>query len=116
MPPAELGELVHSFPRDEGAVLFIDTFFETILREWHGIDRLRLDKYYFLVSQVVKQGIARVIMVGVPLSSRFLSFTLSAPHPAGLWPIDVCLFDFYNPASSVVASNAVRPLNSALGA
>ena len=30
------------------AVLFIKTFFKTMEREWHGIDRLRLDKFYLV--------------------------------------------------------------------
>ena len=30
------------------ALQFIDAFFATISREWHSIDRLRLDKYYMV--------------------------------------------------------------------
>ena len=30
------------------AVLFIKAFFKTMQREWHGIDRLRLDKFYMV--------------------------------------------------------------------
>ena len=30
------------------ALLFIKTFFKTMQREWHGIDRLRLDKFYLV--------------------------------------------------------------------
>eukprot|EP00038_Savillea_parva_P026143 m.51743 g.51743 ORF g.51743 m.51743 type:complete len:571 (+) comp7330_c0_seq1:477-2189(+) len=55
-----IGELVLCFRDDADAILFIDTFFATITREWHGIDRLRLDKYYILISQVVKHGLRRV--------------------------------------------------------
>lgn len=29
-------------------MLFCKVFFDTMAREWHGIDRLRLDKYYMV--------------------------------------------------------------------
>jgi hypothetical protein len=31
-------------------------FWETLLREWHGIDRLRLDKFYLLLRMVYRSG------------------------------------------------------------
>ena len=36
------------------AVLFIKAFFRTMQREWHGIDQLRLDKFY-MVNYVLNQ-------------------------------------------------------------
>jgi hypothetical protein len=30
---------------------FIITFFKTIHKEWHGIDRLRMDKFYLVSKQ-----------------------------------------------------------------
>ena len=35
------------------ALEFIDTFFTTMAREWHGIDRLRLDKFYMVCSMYI---------------------------------------------------------------
>lgn len=35
------------------AVIFIKAFFKTIQKEWHGIDQLRMDKFY-LVRHVLK--------------------------------------------------------------
>lgn len=36
--------------------LFIRTFWQTMNREWKGIDRLRLDKYYMLIRLVLRQS------------------------------------------------------------
>ena len=40
-----LGGLIHCFSRVEVAMRFISAFFQTQVREWYGIDRLRLDKF-----------------------------------------------------------------------
>ncbi|KAF9171215.1 hypothetical protein BGX21_009637 [Mortierella sp. AD011] len=45
-----LSSLVIRVPR-EGVMVFIATFWETMCAEWHGIDRLRLDKFYFLLRR-----------------------------------------------------------------
>ena len=34
------------------ALDFIDVFFTTMAREWYGIDRLRLDKFYMVRTSV----------------------------------------------------------------
>lgn len=64
---------------------FIDTFFFTMIREWQGIDRLRLDKYYFLISQVVKHGLIRIFKVRVCEARHdhfvSLSFPSRRTHP-----------------------------------
>ncbi|CAH3189742.1 unnamed protein product, partial [Porites evermanni] len=49
-----ISQLVMSFRNEQSAVLFIKTFFKTMEREWHGIDRLRLDKFYLLIRFFVK--------------------------------------------------------------
>ncbi|XP_047574910.1 ribosomal RNA processing protein 1 homolog B isoform X5 [Lutra lutra] len=36
--------------------LFIQTFWQTMNREWKGIDRLRLDKFYMLIRLVLRQS------------------------------------------------------------
>lgn len=38
------------------ALRFIRAFWETMCREWRGIDRLRLNKYYYLMGQFLKMG------------------------------------------------------------
>ncbi|KAF9278652.1 hypothetical protein BGZ68_008439 [Mortierella alpina] len=45
-----LSSLILRVPR-EAVMDFISTFWETICKEWYGIDRLRLDKYYFLLRR-----------------------------------------------------------------
>ena len=43
-----LTALVHVMPPSKQP-LFIEVFWATLTREWHGIDRLRLDKFYMLM-------------------------------------------------------------------
>lgn len=45
----DLSKLVHFFSNYNIGIQFCCTFFNTMAREWHGIDRLRLDKYYLLI-------------------------------------------------------------------
>ncbi|XP_059248429.1 ribosomal RNA processing protein 1 homolog B isoform X2 [Mustela nigripes] len=40
----------------EAEHLFIQTFWQTMNREWKGIDRLRLDKFYMLIRLVLRQS------------------------------------------------------------
>ncbi|KAJ7333102.1 Ribosomal RNA processing protein 1 B [Desmophyllum pertusum] len=50
-----ISQLIVSFRNGQSVVLFIKTFFKTMQREWHGIDRLRLDKFYLLIRFFVKE-------------------------------------------------------------
>lgn len=45
---------IHLFHCSDTAWLFVAVFFKTMAREWHGIDRLRLDKFYTLIRRVVR--------------------------------------------------------------
>mgnify|MGYP001091952431 CR=1 FL=1 len=38
------------------ALLYLRAFWETICREWRGIDRLRLNKFYYLMKQFMTTG------------------------------------------------------------
>lgn len=49
---------------------FISSFFKTVHREWHGIDRLRLDKFY-MVS--VEKVILTSMWNGCLIDKRFLN-------------------------------------------
>ncbi|KAJ3787116.1 Nop52-domain-containing protein [Lentinula aff. detonsa] len=49
----ELAELVLTTTNTSSALSFLNGFWETIVREWNGIDRLRLDKYLMLVRRFV---------------------------------------------------------------
>jgi hypothetical protein len=49
-------QLVHSFPVLPQSLLFLRAFFMTMQREWPGIDRYRLDKFYNLVRCVQNEA------------------------------------------------------------
>ncbi|XP_067849506.1 ribosomal RNA processing protein 1 homolog A-like isoform X2 [Heptranchias perlo] len=50
-----IAQLVHTFRNLDAKFLFMETFFQTMNREWNGIDRLRLDKFYTLIRLVLRQ-------------------------------------------------------------
>ncbi|KAF8899012.1 Nop52-domain-containing protein, partial [Infundibulicybe gibba] len=50
---AELAELILTITTTSSTLAFLRGFWETMVREWNGIDRLRIDKYYLLVRRFV---------------------------------------------------------------
>ncbi|KAK2461551.1 hypothetical protein APHAL10511_006014 [Amanita phalloides] len=50
---SELAELLLSASSTSTSLTFLGGFWETTVREWNGIDRLRIDKYYMLVRRFV---------------------------------------------------------------
>ncbi|KAL0068674.1 hypothetical protein AAF712_004390 [Marasmius tenuissimus] len=50
---SELAELILIITTTSSSLAFLEGFWETIVREWNGIDRLRMDKYYMLVRRFV---------------------------------------------------------------
>ncbi|EJD04195.1 Nop52-domain-containing protein [Fomitiporia mediterranea MF3/22] len=52
----ELAEIVLSISSAKASLSFLRGFWEAIVREWSGIDRLRMDKYYMLVRKFVNAG------------------------------------------------------------
>ncbi|NXS08171.1 RRP1B protein, partial [Neodrepanis coruscans] len=53
---ANISQLIHVFQNTEARHLFIQTFWQTMSREWSGIDNLRLDKYYMLMRLILRQS------------------------------------------------------------
>ncbi|NXU16263.1 RRP1B protein, partial [Pardalotus punctatus] len=53
---ANISQLIHEFQNTEARHLFIQTFWQTMNREWNGIDSLRLDKYYMLMRLILRQS------------------------------------------------------------
>ncbi|XP_042314974.1 ribosomal RNA processing protein 1 homolog B isoform X2 [Sceloporus undulatus] len=51
-----ISQLVHVIENMDARHLFIETFWQTMNREWNGIDRLRLDKFYMLIRMMLKQS------------------------------------------------------------
>jgi len=50
---SELADLLLSTTSTSASLMFLGGFWETTVREWNGIDRLRIDKYYMLVRRFV---------------------------------------------------------------
>ncbi|KAF1575298.1 hypothetical protein FQV11_0014556, partial [Eudyptes moseleyi] len=51
-----ISQLIHVIQNTEARNLFIQTFWQTMNREWNGIDSLRLDKYYMLMRMILRQS------------------------------------------------------------
>ncbi|XP_044516854.1 ribosomal RNA processing protein 1 homolog A-like, partial [Gracilinanus agilis] len=51
-----ISQLIHVFQNVETQYLFVQTFWQTMNREWNGIDRLRLDKFYMLMRMLLNQS------------------------------------------------------------
>ncbi|XP_061923736.1 ribosomal RNA processing protein 1 homolog B-like isoform X2 [Entelurus aequoreus] len=50
-----VSSLIHSFHDVNGQFLYVESFFKTFKREWTGIDRLRMDKFFQLVRFMFRQ-------------------------------------------------------------
>ncbi|XP_008105663.1 ribosomal RNA processing protein 1 homolog B isoform X1 [Anolis carolinensis] len=53
---SNISQLVHVIENMDARHLFIQTFWQTMNREWTGIDRLRLDKFYTLMRMMLNQS------------------------------------------------------------
>ncbi|XP_029794707.1 ribosomal RNA processing protein 1 homolog B isoform X2 [Suricata suricatta] len=51
-----ISQLVHVVNNSEAQQLFLQTFWQTMNREWKGIDRPRLGKYHMLIRLVLRQS------------------------------------------------------------
>ncbi|KAF5368433.1 hypothetical protein D9758_002258 [Tetrapyrgos nigripes] len=58
---SELAEIVLTITTTTSSLGFLSGFWETIVREWNGIDRLRMDKYYMLVRRFVNASFRLLI-------------------------------------------------------
>ncbi|XP_030184652.1 ribosomal RNA processing protein 1 homolog A isoform X2 [Lynx canadensis] len=59
-----ISQLIHAFQTTEAQHLFLQTFWQTMNREWTGIDRLRLDKFYMLMRMVLNESLKALKMQG----------------------------------------------------
>ena len=59
-----LAGFVHSMASAEKAWLFVKVFWSTMSREWTGIDRLRMDKFYSLLRRSVEHTLKMVAQAG----------------------------------------------------
>uniref|UniRef100_A0A665W6C0 Ribosomal RNA processing 1 n=1 Tax=Echeneis naucrates TaxID=173247 RepID=A0A665W6C0_ECHNA len=51
----QISTLIHSFHDSDGQFLYLESFLQTFKREWTGIDRLRMDKFFQLVRFMFRQ-------------------------------------------------------------
>ncbi|KAL6485085.1 hypothetical protein MHYP_G00071300 [Metynnis hypsauchen] len=51
-----ISSLIHCFHSADNQLLYFETFLQTLKREWNGIDRLRMDKFYQLVRFVFRKA------------------------------------------------------------
>lgn len=51
----QISTLIHSFQDIDGQLLYLESFLQTFKREWTGIDRLRMDKFFQLVRLMFRQ-------------------------------------------------------------
>ena len=90
-----LGAMVLAVPGNK-ATLFAKTFFAMMMREWPGIDRLRLNKFYSLLKCVLKNSLRQLHRAGWPaggaegLAEVLQLGPLSSRSPPGLryWLVD----------------------------
>ncbi|NXC12110.1 RRP1B protein, partial [Corythaeola cristata] len=85
-----ISQLIHVIQNTEARHLFIQTFWQTMNREWNGIDNLRLDKYYMVIVIVLQIFSARKDMVVVSWKAA-LSVHSNAPTGIKLHFIDIYL-------------------------
>uniref|UniRef100_A0A087XNZ0 Ribosomal RNA processing 1B n=1 Tax=Poecilia formosa TaxID=48698 RepID=A0A087XNZ0_POEFO len=52
----QISTLIHSFQDLDKQLMYLESFFQTLKREWTGIDRLRMDKFYQLVRFMFRQS------------------------------------------------------------
>ncbi|XP_074514392.1 uncharacterized protein rrp1 isoform X1 [Sebastes fasciatus] len=51
----QISTLIHSFHHIDSQLLYLESFLQTFKREWTGIDRLRMDKFFQLVRFMFRQ-------------------------------------------------------------
>ncbi|XP_058478762.1 ribosomal RNA processing protein 1 homolog B-like [Solea solea] len=96
-----ISSLIHSFHDLDGQILYLESFLQTMKREWTGIDRLRMDKFFQLVRFVFRQtfemlkrknwessGVARFVQL---LTAELLQHDSAAPCGLQLHILDLYL-------------------------
>ncbi|MGH0124808.1 UNVERIFIED_CONTAM: hypothetical protein FKN15_020043 [Acipenser sinensis] len=96
---AVISRLIHSLQKTDAQYLFLETFLQTMNREWNGIDRLRLDKFYKLIRMVLRQSFemlkrgswdeSLVERFGFILSTQVLSAASGAPSGIQFHILDI---------------------------
>ncbi|EKM84116.1 hypothetical protein AGABI1DRAFT_117560 [Agaricus bisporus var. burnettii JB137-S8] len=86
---SELAELLLAVSSTTASLAFLRGFWTTIVREWNGIDRLRIDKFYLLIRRFVNASFRLLIKANwdEKTCSAYNSLLISEGGP--LHPTDV---------------------------
>ncbi|KAI8488732.1 Ribosomal RNA processing protein 1 B [Branchiostoma belcheri] len=76
-----MSKLLHCLKNEDTVFLFIKVFFKTMIREWNGIDHLRMDKFFMLVRNMVSQCLEflRQNQWDARLTDRFMTIMKEGP-------------------------------------
>lgn len=97
---------------------YIKAFYTTMTREWQGIDRLRLDKFYNLIAEFLGQGFLRVKRAGWQSEAAevYTSLLIEGPlsgadnsHPLGI-ALQMC-----DTVVATLADQGVESVEEAMG-
>ena len=76
-----IAKLVHNLPAENdsgfaesGAALFLRSFWETMGREWPCLDRLRLNKYYNLMKNILHESFQMIAITSTSETEEFTSW------------------------------------------
>ncbi|OQR88708.1 ribosomal RNA processing protein 1 [Thraustotheca clavata] len=110
-----LAKLIHSFPTEELKLRFLHSFFKTIHREWHGIDGLRLDKFYVLIRMMLYQGFKFLEANDWQLTEQFATHLYTEvlsklPNGLRLHFADIYLTELYKALGQVVETQIMLQL------
>ncbi|XP_015670231.1 ribosomal RNA processing protein 1 homolog B isoform X1 [Protobothrops mucrosquamatus] len=89
-----ISQLIHLIENMDTRHLFIQTFWQTVNREWNGLDRLRLDKFYMLIRMMLRQSfeVLKRNEWNESLIERFLNvLMMEVMHPDSHAPIGIKL-------------------------
>ncbi|XP_058041569.1 ribosomal RNA processing protein 1 homolog B isoform X1 [Ahaetulla prasina] len=89
-----ISQLIHLIKNMDTRHLFIQTFWQTVNREWNGLDRLRLDKFYMLIRMMLRQSfeVLKRNEWNESLIERFLNMLImEVMHPDSHAPIGIKL-------------------------
>ncbi|CAH1263036.1 RRP1B [Branchiostoma lanceolatum] len=76
-----MSNLLHCLKNEDTVFLFIKVFFKTMIREWNGIDHLRMDKFFMLIRNMVSQCLEflRRNQWEARLTDRFMNIMKEGP-------------------------------------
>ncbi|EIW71503.1 hypothetical protein TREMEDRAFT_28117 [Tremella mesenterica DSM 1558] len=85
-PSSELENQDRNMDRFQASIDFLNGFWEAIVREWHGLDRLRIDKYLLLIRRYVNATFRLLARENWSISSvEAVNSILGGPHGPLTW-------------------------------